>query len=87
MVFSQLRLGYYSESCPQADSLIGNMVHQRFGTDPTVTAALLINHSQSYMPSGLSSNKIKSQVVLTRNSKSLFQYINIEYMKKIKLFF
>ncbi|CAN8260545.1 unnamed protein product [Cochlearia groenlandica] len=40
VVFSQLSFGFYRESCPDAETIVQNMVRDRFGIDPTITAAL-----------------------------------------------
>ncbi|CAN8255978.1 unnamed protein product [Cochlearia groenlandica] len=44
IAFAQLRVGFYSRSCPNAETIVRNLVRQRFAADPTVTAALLRMH-------------------------------------------
>ncbi|XP_010558694.1 PREDICTED: peroxidase 57-like [Tarenaya hassleriana] len=44
IAFAQLRIGFYSRSCPQAETIVRDLVRQRFGRDRTITAALLRMH-------------------------------------------
>ncbi|XP_027066568.2 peroxidase 57-like [Coffea arabica] len=41
---AQLRVGFYSSSCPRAESIVKQVVQQRFRTDRSITAALLRMH-------------------------------------------
>ncbi|XP_042051613.1 peroxidase 44-like [Salvia splendens] len=41
---AQLKVGFYSSSCPRAESLIRDAVQQRFKMDRSITAALLRMH-------------------------------------------
>ncbi|KAK6912549.1 hem peroxidase [Dillenia turbinata] len=44
LAWGQLRVGFYSSSCPKAESIIRQVVQQRFGSDRSITAALLRMH-------------------------------------------
>uniref|UniRef100_A0A1J3FEZ7 Peroxidase n=3 Tax=Noccaea caerulescens TaxID=107243 RepID=A0A1J3FEZ7_NOCCA len=44
IAFAQLRVGFYSQTCPRAETIVRNLVRQRFAADSTVTAALLRMH-------------------------------------------
>ncbi|CAN6809375.1 unnamed protein product [Brassica oleracea var. botrytis] len=44
VAFSQLRVGFYSQSCPNAEIIVQNLVRERFGLDPSITAALTRMH-------------------------------------------
>lgn len=44
VAFSQLRVGFYSQSCPNAEIIVQNLVRERFGRDPSITAALTRMH-------------------------------------------
>ncbi|CAN8300387.1 unnamed protein product [Cochlearia groenlandica] len=44
VAFSQLRVGFYNRACPQAETIVRNLVRQRFNADPTSAAALLRMH-------------------------------------------
>ncbi|XP_027069676.1 peroxidase 44-like [Coffea eugenioides] len=41
---AQLRSGFYSNSCPQAESIVQQVVQKKFSTDRSITAALLRMH-------------------------------------------
>jgi peroxidase len=41
---AQLRMGFYDESCPAAERIVGEYVRQHVGRVPTVAAALLRLH-------------------------------------------
>ncbi|CAA2998030.1 peroxidase 44-like [Olea europaea subsp. europaea] len=41
---AQLRVGFYSSTCPRAETIIRQLVQKRFGTDRSITAALLRMH-------------------------------------------
>ena len=43
-VEGQLRNGFYSKSCPQAEDKVRSTVASHFNTDPTIAAALLRLH-------------------------------------------
>lgn len=40
----QLKVGFYSSTCPRAESIIRGVVQQRFNRDRSITAALLRMH-------------------------------------------
>ena len=42
--FPQLQVGFYGSSCPQAESIVKQVVQKRFNRDKSVTAALLRMH-------------------------------------------
>ncbi|KAJ7971972.1 Peroxidase [Quillaja saponaria] len=42
--FARLQVGFYSTSCPQVESIVRQVVKQRFGRDKSITAALLRMH-------------------------------------------
>lgn len=41
---AQLKVGFYSSTCPKAESIIRGVVQQRFNRDRSITAALLRMH-------------------------------------------
>ncbi|KZV33938.1 peroxidase 57-like [Dorcoceras hygrometricum] len=41
---AQLRVGFYSSSCPKAEAIVRQVVQKRFATDRSITAALLRMH-------------------------------------------
>ncbi|KAL2491938.1 Peroxidase 44 [Abeliophyllum distichum] len=41
---AQLRVGFYDSTCRRAETIIGQLVQKRFGTDRSITAALLRMH-------------------------------------------
>ncbi|KAL3537972.1 hypothetical protein ACH5RR_001338 [Cinchona calisaya] len=41
---AQLRVGFYSSSCPQAESIVQQVVQKKFSSDASITAALLRMH-------------------------------------------
>ncbi|KAG7575870.1 hem peroxidase superfamily [Arabidopsis thaliana x Arabidopsis arenosa] len=41
VTFAQLRVGFYNNSCPSAETIVRNLVSDEFKSDPTITAALL----------------------------------------------
>ncbi|EEF36655.1 peroxidase 44 [Ricinus communis] len=44
LALGDLRVGFYQSTCPQAESIVFQVVQNRFKTDPSVTAALLRLH-------------------------------------------
>ncbi|CAH8388290.1 unnamed protein product [Eruca vesicaria subsp. sativa] len=44
VAFAQLRVGFYSQSCPNAEIIVENLVRERFSVDPSITAALTRMH-------------------------------------------
>ncbi|KAK6944537.1 hem peroxidase, partial [Dillenia turbinata] len=44
LAVAQLRVGFYSSSCPKAESIIKQVVQSRFQSDHSITAALLRMH-------------------------------------------
>lgn len=44
VALAQLKFGFYKESCPDAETIVRNLVRQRFGSDPSITAALTRMH-------------------------------------------
>ncbi|KAK8564990.1 hypothetical protein V6N12_058566 [Hibiscus sabdariffa] len=44
LTLAQLKVGFYSASCPQAESIVKAAVQKRFNTDKSITAALLRMH-------------------------------------------
>ncbi|EOA32827.1 hypothetical protein CARUB_v10016138mg [Capsella rubella] len=44
VALAQLRVGFYSESCSDAETIVQNLVRQRFVNDPSITAALTRMH-------------------------------------------
>ncbi|XP_030519879.1 peroxidase 57-like [Rhodamnia argentea] len=44
LALADLRVGFYSSACPQAESIVRQVVQKRFGTDRSITAALLRMH-------------------------------------------
>ncbi|XP_019096781.1 PREDICTED: peroxidase 57-like [Camelina sativa] len=44
VTFAQLRVGFYNNSCPTAETIVRNLVTDEFESDPTITAALLRMH-------------------------------------------
>ncbi|XP_057740590.1 peroxidase 44-like [Arachis stenosperma] len=44
LVLGELRLGFYSLSCPRAEAIVRDVVQRRFNTDKSITAALLRMH-------------------------------------------
>lgn len=44
IVMADLRVGFYNSTCPNAESIIRQVVRNRFMTDPSITAALLRMH-------------------------------------------
>ncbi|MED6145975.1 Syntaxin-8 [Stylosanthes scabra] len=44
MVFGDLRFGFYSFSCPNAEAIVRDVVLRRFNNDKSITAALLRMH-------------------------------------------
>lgn len=56
LALADLRVGFYSSTCPQAESIVRQVVQKRFGTERSITAALLRMHFHdcfvrvSYLP-------------------------------------
>ncbi|KAM7279600.1 hypothetical protein ACFE04_006734 [Oxalis oulophora] len=44
LVLADLRVGFYSATCPTAESIVRQVVAKRFGTDKSIAAALLRMH-------------------------------------------
>ncbi|KAL1813404.1 hypothetical protein ACET3Z_023469 [Daucus carota] len=44
VVMADLRVGFYDSTCPNAESIVRQVVQNRFRTDPSITAALLRMH-------------------------------------------
>ncbi|CAN6926920.1 unnamed protein product [Brassica oleracea var. botrytis] len=44
ITFAQPRVGFYNNSCPNAETIIQTLVSDEFESDPTITAALLRMH-------------------------------------------
>lgn len=44
LVMADLRVGFYQSTCPQAESIVSQVVKYRFNTDPSLPAALLRMH-------------------------------------------
>lgn len=44
LVLADLRVGFYNATCPQAESIIRQVVQKRFATDSSITGALLRMH-------------------------------------------
>lgn len=44
IAFADLRVGFYSSSCPRAEQIVGQVVQRRFNRDRSITAALLRMH-------------------------------------------
>ncbi|KAL8095101.1 peroxidase 44-like [Apium graveolens] len=44
IVMADLRVGFYNSTCPNAESIVRQVVQNRFRTDPSITAALLRMH-------------------------------------------
>ncbi|XP_010467987.1 PREDICTED: peroxidase 57-like [Camelina sativa] len=44
VTFAQLKVGFYNNSCPTAETIVRNLVTDEFESDPTITAALLRMH-------------------------------------------
>ncbi|GMI88854.1 hypothetical protein like AT4G26010 [Hibiscus trionum] len=44
LTLAQLKVGFYSDSCPQAESIVQAAVLKRFSSDKSITAALLRMH-------------------------------------------
>ncbi|KAK1365872.1 Peroxidase [Heracleum sosnowskyi] len=44
IVMADLRVGFYNSTCPNAESIVRQVVQNRFKTDPSITAALLRMH-------------------------------------------
>ncbi|KAL5770222.1 hypothetical protein ACOSP7_014376 [Xanthoceras sorbifolium] len=44
VALADLRVGFYSSTCPRAESIIVEVVRRRFTTDKSITAALLRMH-------------------------------------------
>ena len=43
-VIADLRVGFYDATCPKAESIVRQVVENRFRTDPSITPALLRMH-------------------------------------------
>lgn len=44
LVSAQLQVGFYSSTCPQAETTVRQAVQTQFNSDPSITAALLRMH-------------------------------------------
>lgn len=44
LAFAQLKNGFYSQSCSNAETIVQGLVSARFGRDPSITAALTRMH-------------------------------------------
>ncbi|KAA8518345.1 hypothetical protein F0562_015772 [Nyssa sinensis] len=44
LVMADLQVGFYGSTCPQAESIVRQVVQKRFSTDRSITAALLRMH-------------------------------------------
>ncbi|KAK7336317.1 hypothetical protein VNO77_16854 [Canavalia gladiata] len=44
LAFSELKVGFYESSCPEAESIVQKVVQKRFNRDKSITAALLRMH-------------------------------------------
>lgn len=44
VVVADLRVGFYNKTCPNAETIIRQVVQKRFNSDRSITAALLRMH-------------------------------------------
>nr|AKN79302.1 peroxidase 9 [Betula platyphylla] len=67
LVFAELQVGFYKSTCPQAESIVQQVIQTEFCRDPSITAALLRMHFHDCFVTGCDASIL---IDSTRNKPS-----------------
>ncbi|KAF5725756.1 peroxidase 57-like [Tripterygium wilfordii] len=68
-VFADLRFGFYSSTCPRAESVVRAVVQRRFASDRSITAALLRMHFHDCFVNGCDASILIDSTPTTQSEK------------------
>ncbi|KAF5937996.1 hypothetical protein HYC85_025502 [Camellia sinensis] len=72
IVTAQLRVGFYSSTCPRAEQIVRQAVQKRFSTDRTITPALLRMHFHDCFVKGCDASILIDSTQTTQSEKDAF---------------
>ncbi|THG14735.1 hypothetical protein TEA_015666 [Camellia sinensis var. sinensis] len=72
IVTAQLRVGFYSSTCPHAEQIVRQTVQKRFRTDRSITPALLRMHFHDCFVKGCDASILIDSTQTTQSEKDAF---------------
>ncbi|GMP98225.1 hypothetical protein CsSME_00046194 [Camellia sinensis var. sinensis] len=72
IVTAQLRVGFYSSTCPRAEQIVRQAVQKRFSTDRSITPALLRMHFHDCFVKGCDASILIDSTQTTQSEKDAF---------------
>ncbi|KAI7991109.1 Peroxidase 57 [Camellia lanceoleosa] len=72
IVTAQLRVGFYSSTCPRAEQIVRQAVMQRFSTDRSITPALLCMHFHDCFVKGCDASILIDSTQTMQSEKDAF---------------
>ncbi|KAL7225718.1 hypothetical protein ACSBR1_020972 [Camellia fascicularis] len=72
IVTAQLRVGFYSSTCPRAEQIVRQAVQKRFSTDRSITPALLRMHFHDCFVKGCDASILIDSTQATQSEKDAF---------------